>query len=191
MRLAETVPVACAGCFDQKVRARHVDFESAWDGPMVNEDLRQAIDDLILCEDCIRQAGKLVGIGDVEQANALEEEALERAEQATARAQEAESKLSQVAAVFASLGVPEPDYEVSATEGGGEGATEVTDDAPGAPVDEVSPYVDLSRDELVELLKDRGVDYTDLEGSGDNGRVLKTDMVAALEAGDLVESEGE
>lgn len=61
----------CSACFQQHPEKVHVDFEVAWDGPhfpegsLMTDDgkvnhLPVQIDDLILCEDCVRSALMLV-----------------------------------------------------------------------------------------------------------------------------------
>lgn len=73
MKLADTPPVVCSSCYGQYPDRRHVDFESAWDGPTFTEgvatgdgevrrNLTVAVDDLFLCENCILDAGRLLGI---------------------------------------------------------------------------------------------------------------------------------
>lgn len=60
MRLTDITPPYCSGCFGQ-YHTPHVDFESDWDGPVMNKDgLRVTIDDLILCENCVRAAYELL-----------------------------------------------------------------------------------------------------------------------------------
>lgn len=76
MKLASPPPVVCSSCYGQYPQRQHVDFESAWDGPTFTEGLHQgdevvtnlvvSVDDLVICEDCLREAGKLVGLGDVD-----------------------------------------------------------------------------------------------------------------------------
>lgn len=68
MREALLPPVACAACGGQYPRRRHVDFEVAYDGPTfsTNPDdpanpLRVAIDDLVICEDCMEAAANVLG----------------------------------------------------------------------------------------------------------------------------------
>jgi hypothetical protein len=57
MKLADPNPAYCSCCFQQMPTKVHIDFEVAWDGPVINEDgLRVPIDDLYLCQDCIEQA---------------------------------------------------------------------------------------------------------------------------------------
>ena len=90
MRVPEVNPPLCSACFTSKIDQKFVDFEVFWDGPVVplagkyDERFAQpsiAIDDLFVCEDCMRQAAGLIGLGDVEEANteleALRAEVLE------------------------------------------------------------------------------------------------------------------
>lgn len=57
MKVADPNPVYCSCCFQQQPTKIHIDFQVAWDGPVINEDgLRVPIDDLYLCEDCIESA---------------------------------------------------------------------------------------------------------------------------------------
>jgi hypothetical protein len=70
IHLAETPPVACSSCGGQYTDRRHVDFGAGWDGPMVAPGdvaggKMVAVDDLILCEECVTFAATLVGMGDV------------------------------------------------------------------------------------------------------------------------------
>jgi hypothetical protein len=68
IHLAEPAPPHCSGCFQQKPQTRHVDFGAAYDGPAVPAlegsvgVVAHVIEDLILCEDCIENAAKFVGL---------------------------------------------------------------------------------------------------------------------------------
>jgi len=73
MRIANTPPPHCSSCFGPHVDRRHVDFESAWDGPTFGTDiatgdgkpvrnLTVTIDDLVICEKCVEEAAGLVGL---------------------------------------------------------------------------------------------------------------------------------
>lgn len=70
IRLAEPAPPHCSGCFQQKPQQPHVDFGAAYDGPTVPAlentvgVVGHTIDDLILCEDCLRTAAGLIGLCD-------------------------------------------------------------------------------------------------------------------------------
>lgn len=72
MKIAETPPVHCSSCWAQQTGKVHVDFESSYDGPVFNEEvatgdggsvrnLSVAIDELIICEDCLAGAAALLG----------------------------------------------------------------------------------------------------------------------------------
>lgn len=66
MRVADTPPHACSACFQSKPQMTHVDFEVAWDGPVIEGGMRvndelvshvpQPIDDLVVCKDCLADA---------------------------------------------------------------------------------------------------------------------------------------
>lgn len=69
IHIAEPNPSHCSSCFSQKPHMRHVDFSAFWDGPVFDDvagGKKMTIDDLILCEDCIRTAASLVDLGNVE-----------------------------------------------------------------------------------------------------------------------------
>lgn len=53
-------PAYCASCYQQDP-VRYVDFEAAYDGPVIpGAPAHIAIDDLILCENCLNQAFALL-----------------------------------------------------------------------------------------------------------------------------------
>lgn len=62
MKLAHTVPVACACCYQQHIDRRHVDFEVFYDGPVMPGTDPRPIDDLVICENCVTTAAKLIGL---------------------------------------------------------------------------------------------------------------------------------
>lgn len=77
MRVPEINPPLCSACFISKIDQKFVDFEVFWDGPVVPLEGKHderfakpsvAIDDLFICEDCMKQAAGLIGLGDVEEA---------------------------------------------------------------------------------------------------------------------------
>lgn len=57
-------PPACSGCYLQNVKLKHIDFEVCYDGPILGGpgSIPYQVDDLILCEKCIENAAKLVGL---------------------------------------------------------------------------------------------------------------------------------
>lgn len=61
MKITDT-PAYCASCYAQKPEQRHVDLDAAYDGPVLEGSVRVAIDDLILCEECLTQAAGLIGL---------------------------------------------------------------------------------------------------------------------------------
>lgn len=66
MKVASKPPPYCAGCFQQKSEKVHVDFEAFYDGPNmdmpeVGPGIKMALDDLILCEDCVAHAARIIG----------------------------------------------------------------------------------------------------------------------------------
>lgn len=72
IHLAETPPVACSSCGGQYTDRQHVDFGAGWDGPMVAPGhvaggKMVAVDDLIVCNECVRTAAALVGMGDTQE----------------------------------------------------------------------------------------------------------------------------
>lgn len=75
MKLTETPPVRCSACFGQYTDRQHVDFEAAWEGPTfkdgivgpdgeITNSILVSIDDLIICDDCLRAAAALLGLKD-------------------------------------------------------------------------------------------------------------------------------
>lgn len=62
--MANPNPTYCSSCFAQQPTKKHVDFEVAWDGPVISHEsgLRLQIDDLFICEDCLRSAAGLLGM---------------------------------------------------------------------------------------------------------------------------------
>lgn len=61
-RIAARPPVACTGCNGQYTDRLHVDFNAAFEGPVLDpENPRTSrIDWLVLCEDCVRRAHTLL-----------------------------------------------------------------------------------------------------------------------------------
>lgn len=52
-------PAYCASCFQQEP-VRYVDFEAAYDGPVIPGAVNIPIDDLIICENCLGEAFELL-----------------------------------------------------------------------------------------------------------------------------------
>lgn len=69
IHLAELPPVACASCAGQYPERLHVDFGSSFDGPVLNSEqvialgvMNVQIDELIICDECLRAAAALLGL---------------------------------------------------------------------------------------------------------------------------------
>lgn len=101
MRLAESTPILCSSCYGQYPDRRHVDFEAAWDGPVVGSEFKMSVDDLILCEDCVRQAAKLIGLVEPEGTEAKYRAAKQELEIAKEGWAEAEQRLKKIEGVLA------------------------------------------------------------------------------------------
>lgn len=78
IRVAPVAPSHCSSCFQQKPTMRHIDFGAAWDGPVLPDEhsnivgiVGATIDDLIICEDCLRIAGERIGLIDASELRAL------------------------------------------------------------------------------------------------------------------------
>lgn len=61
-RLAPTPPAYCAACFNAcGPQVRHVDFEAAYDGPVIPGTPEPVpVDDLVICEGCLAEAFNLL-----------------------------------------------------------------------------------------------------------------------------------
>jgi hypothetical protein len=66
-------PPACASCGGQYPDRRHVDFGSAWDGPVLNQlevavqgATPMTVDDLKVCESCVREAMHVLQLADMD-----------------------------------------------------------------------------------------------------------------------------
>ncbi len=69
-RLAEDVirltgtPMYCSACFNQDSAVRHVDFDAASDRGYGHGSVPVAMDDLVLCETCLKEGARLLGMID-------------------------------------------------------------------------------------------------------------------------------
>jgi hypothetical protein len=65
IRLADRPPIYCAACFNQQQDLRHVDFDAASDrGYGESEGLSISMDDIIMCENCVKVGAEQVGMTD-------------------------------------------------------------------------------------------------------------------------------
>jgi len=95
-------PIYCSACFNQQ-HVRHIDFDAACDRGYGNEEsVKIVMDDLILCENCVKEGAKLLGMRDAGETEAtlsvLETENLElrkRTEKAERYAETMEDALAQ------------------------------------------------------------------------------------------------
>jgi hypothetical protein len=64
MKLADVAPRYCVSCHNQDPTKRHVDFGAYYDGPVLEgvNGNKIAIDDLVMCETCVKAAGQFVGM---------------------------------------------------------------------------------------------------------------------------------
>lgn len=62
MRISPTPPRKCTGCYSTKRDQVHVDFESAFDGPLIDPERPRSghIEWLALCQDCVERAYALL-----------------------------------------------------------------------------------------------------------------------------------
>ena len=62
-RIAYSNPPVCLACGGAKPHVRHVDFQAAYDGPTFREEgAVVTVDDLMICEDCVREAAELLAV---------------------------------------------------------------------------------------------------------------------------------
>lgn len=83
MRRADPKPAHCSVCLQapsvRDPQLEFVDFEASWDGPVITRNGEEVspeqfapvpIDDLIVCEECLRSAAKLIGMEQAEELRA-------------------------------------------------------------------------------------------------------------------------
>lgn len=91
VRVAERPPAGCAACFGQYPQRTHVDFGSSYDGPMLPAQenatgvVGVSIDELVICEECLRTAAQLLGLTDPGQTTEQLEALTAQAEELTER----------------------------------------------------------------------------------------------------------
>jgi hypothetical protein len=110
IRIAEPNPPRCSSCFAAKPTEPHVDFGAYYDGPVLPASPDQetqgvtlhAIDDLIICSECLRAAAKLVGMSDAAQLEAELVELTAKLDKTTARNVELEGHVIRLEDTLAS-----------------------------------------------------------------------------------------
>lgn len=86
----------CSSCFGQYPDRQHVDFEAYWDGPVINGSVKVAIDDLIVCENCVKRAAELLGMTEgAEDKLAKQRSEIERLKGDLAKAEKYNKKLQE------------------------------------------------------------------------------------------------
>lgn len=62
MRLATRTPIRCSSCFGQKPGVPHVDFESSYDGPPIDQSNPRAghVDWVVICSECLESAHSML-----------------------------------------------------------------------------------------------------------------------------------
>lgn len=64
-QIAEPAPPQCSVCWQTRDDIRHVDFETPYEGPVIMEGVTPvAIDQIVICESCLKEGCKLVGLVD-------------------------------------------------------------------------------------------------------------------------------
>lgn len=83
------MPMYCAACFNQQPQLQHIDFDASIDRGYGNDEAtRVAMDDLILCENCVREGARLLDMTERDdQTIASLERKLDIAEKAKRQAQ--------------------------------------------------------------------------------------------------------
>lgn len=89
-KLVEQLPEKnphCSVCHGQYGDRRHVDFNVAYDGPVINEEdnIRVVIDDLIICEECLKEGAAVIGLKDPDEVAEYAEQLEKRLDEAVER----------------------------------------------------------------------------------------------------------
>jgi hypothetical protein len=84
-------PVYCSACFNQDPSKDHIDFDAAIDRGYGDDVTQQvAMDDLILCDECVRRGAVLVGMMDAREFQTELDSLRKRYEHEKARADSAD-----------------------------------------------------------------------------------------------------
>lgn len=69
----------CAACYGQYTEMDAVDFQAAYDGPVLDTEgqIKVAIDDLVICRTCLTRAGELLGLTDADKTIAAAQQVLD------------------------------------------------------------------------------------------------------------------
>lgn len=80
MKVRKSAPPFCSSCFQQNSELTYIDFEAAYDGPVIPGSPVISVDDLNLCERCLNAAFALLDPQGTNQENERLLDALELAE---------------------------------------------------------------------------------------------------------------
>lgn len=61
-KIAQAPPPHCASCYGVTEGSRYIDFEAYYDGPVIPGAIPKPVDDLILCESCLKEAFDLLDL---------------------------------------------------------------------------------------------------------------------------------
>lgn len=104
IRIAEVPPVVCSSCGGQYPQRTHIDFVASWDGPVLKDvagGVNVSIDELIICDECIRTAAAFLELVDPAETEAQLASALERNQELLERFTGAMQYIEKLEASFA------------------------------------------------------------------------------------------
>jgi hypothetical protein len=112
MKIADSITY-CSSCHGQYLERKHVDFEAYYDGPVIDTegDIKVSIDNLIICSECLKNAGALVGLfpaEDLKEENKELGEAIEAHEQHTEQLEALISDMENTLSKFTSEKIQRP-----------------------------------------------------------------------------------
>jgi hypothetical protein len=100
-------PTHCSGCFQQDSKLRYVDFDAACDrGYGDAHGVQIAMEDLILCENCLRDGAKLVGMEDARVLGERLASVAARLDEETARCEQAANYANRMEEALAARPTP-------------------------------------------------------------------------------------
>lgn len=134
MKIASKPPVRCSGCFLQHPDRVHVDLEAVYDGPVIPGSRPVQIDDNVLCENCVTNAAKLIGLTRDEELKARIDELTRLVQAHGDRATAAEGTVETLRAALAAL----EEFDAQVRPGAAPGPA----DAPASPQSSALPAPD-------------------------------------------------
>lgn len=100
IREADRPPVGCASCYGQYPQRRHVDFSASYEGPILGPQegvvgaKLLSVDDLIICDECLTAAAKILGLGNVDEVRAERDEAVQELSERYAQIEDQENYIT-------------------------------------------------------------------------------------------------